>query len=406
MTRLTHSHLQDVAARPHDTVSPVAGSSLRRIACISTSRADAGIYRPLLEALGGVEQQDVTLLAGGTHLSESFGQTINEFASLPRLRIRPVDHHVAGDDPCSVAETAGRAMGQFARAIAEIAPDLVFVLGDRTEMLAATLAAVVSGVPIAHLNGGDTTEGAYDDACRHAMTKLSHLHFPALLAHAARIAAMGEEPWRIHCVGALALDAIARFRPPSRESLARELNFDPAEALHVVIFHPETLASMPVSAQIAELVAVLDGLRGCVMILGPNADVGRDTIAGAWREVANHRPKTLLLPSMPQKQFWGCLAHATVLIGNSSAGIIEAASFGLPVVNVGDRQKGRVRAANVLDVPLHRIAISRAISLALNPAFRASLAGLANPYGDGHAAERILSVLSRLSHPEDLLKKK
>lgn len=385
--------------------SPVTGSWLHRIACISTSRSDAGIYEPLLTALSEVEPLDITLLAGGTHLSDLHGHTLDDLPAIPRVRIHPVAHQATGDDPCSVAETAGRAVIEFARALEEAAPDLVFVLGDRTEMLAASLAAQIRGVPIAHLHGGDTTEGAYDDACRHAITKLSHLHLPALPEHARRIASMAEAPWRIHCVGAPALDALRRFRPLSRGELGRRLGLDLSRPMAVVIFHPETITTLTPERQIEELLAALEGSPLKLLIIGPNADVGRDAIADAWCGFVRRRPDAVVAASLAREMFWSCLAHAAVLIGNSSAGLIEAASFRLPVVNIGNRQQGRLRPANVIDAPLDRSAVGGAIRTALDPSFRVTLAGMTNPYGDGHAAERIVHVLARLPDRQRLLRK-
>lgn len=384
---------------------PPAPAWLRRIGCVSTGRADAGIYRPLLQSLLAEPAWDICCFAGGTHWSESFGRTAVEFSDLTRLRIIRVDHLMPGDEPADIAETAGRAVAEFGRAFARQPVDLLFVLGDRTEMLAAALAATIHTIPIAHLHGGDTTAGAYDNACRHALTKLSHLHFPALPQHAARLRVLGEEDWRIHKTGALALDALRDFSPEAILELNAATGLDWSRPVFIVAYYPETLASVPPARQIEEVLAALEGFEVQLLMLGPNADVGHEAVRSALVRLASARPGVVLLSALGQRCFWSCLAHAQVLVGNSSAGILEAVSFRLPVVNIGARQAGRVRPANVLDSPLDKAAIAAALAQAIAPGYRSRLRDLANPYGDGRAAERIISVLRVLPARRDLLVK-
>jgi UDP-hydrolysing UDP-N-acetyl-D-glucosamine 2-epimerase len=359
----------------------------------------------LLQALIADPTWEVCCFAGGTHWSASFGRTADEFADLPELRVLRVDHLVAGDGPADVAETAGRAVAEFGRAFAEHPIDLLFVLGDRPEMLAAALAATIHAIPLAHLHGGDTTAGAYDNACRHAITKLSHLHFPALPQHAAGLRAMGEEDWRIHPVGGLAIDALRDFSPEPLEELNAATALDWSRPTFIVAFYPETLAAVPPARQIEEVLAALAGFDTQLLLLGPNADVGHDAVRSGLARLASTRAGAVLLPALGQRRFWSCLARAQVLIGNSSAGLLEAASFRLPVVNVGDRQTGRVRPVNVLDSPLDRAAIAAAVEKAATPGFRSGLGDLVNPYGDGRAAERIVSALHGLPARRGLLVK-
>jgi UDP-hydrolysing UDP-N-acetyl-D-glucosamine 2-epimerase len=395
------------SSSPHHQAPPApAGSNwIRRIGCISTSRADAGIYRPLLAALAARKDRAVSCFAGGTHLDQQFGRTIDTFSGLAGIKVVPVEHFVPGDRPVDIAATAGQATERFAKAFEAVAPDLVFVLGDRTEMLAATLAAVIQRIPIAHLHGGDLTEGAYDDQCRNAITKLAHVHFPALREHAERITAMGEEPWRVMPVGALALDAIREFAPESVDAISKAFGIAFGQGVVVVAYHPETLCEESAQRQIDEVLAAVDPLDADILLIGPNADAGHEAVREALAAMARSRPGTVLAPTLSQTRFWSVLTHAAVLVGNSSAGILEAASFGLPVVNVGDRQKGRVRARNVLDTPRRRDAIGAALQQALDPDFRENLVGVTNPYGDGLAAERIVGALHNLPDRQTLLRK-
>lgn len=379
---------------------------LKRIAIVTTSRADAGIYGSLLEALAAQPDWRTFCLAGGNHHSASFGNTADALPQLRRMEIVPVEHFVDGDRPQDVARTAGQAVIEFSKALAQCTPDLVFVLGDRTEMLAAAMAAVIHRIPIAHLHGGDTTLGAYDEQCRHAITKLSHLHFPALAEHARRIEAMGEEARRIRVVGALALDGLRGFQPVSAAKFSDLVRVDFSKPTIVAAFHPETMSSLEPEQQVLEFLRALEPLSLNILLIGPNADVGHAAIEKRMRSFAEARRGRVYVPSMTQADFWNSLIHAAALIGNSSAGIIEAASFRLPVVNIGDRQRGRIRPRNVIDAGLDRSSILDAIEKALAPTFRAFLGDLTNPYGDGRSAERILSALRALPARTALLRKK
>lgn len=376
---------------------------LRRIACISTSRADAGIYQPLLRALARAETYEVSCLVGGTHHDESFGGTAAAFESLTGVDLYDVKHFAQGDSPTQVARSTGQAVIEFSRAMSAAQCDLVFVLGDRAEMLAASLAATIHRIPIAHLHGGDATHGAIDDSCRHAITKLAHLHFPALPEHAERVMQMGEEPWRIHTVGALAIDDLATFRPSPVDVVSHEIGLDFKQPTLVLAYHPETQSDLSPERQINQVLGGLHAWKGNVLVLGPNADVGHDAVLAALRDFASLRPDTVLKASLSQELFWNCLRYATALVGNSSAGIIEAASFRLPVVNIGDRQKGRTCPDNVLHAAIDRTEIADILAAALDPMFRESFPRLKNPYGDGHAAERILVALKTLPVRGDLL---
>lgn len=400
-----HESVVSGSAAPAGTDGAGPATWLKRIAFISTTRADAGIYTPLIEAVAAREAWEPVLLAGGTHQSPEHGSTQRDLHVPRRVRLIPVDHFIPGDDPVAVACNTGAAIGSFAEAIDRLRPDLVFVLGDRAEMLAAALAATLCGTVIAHLHGGDVTRGAYDDACRHAITKLAHLHFPALPEHAARIASMGEAPWRILPTGALAVDALATFQPVERDRLDGVLPPRDHRPLLVFLFHPQTVSAPPAAQQIAEALAGISMWDGPMLLIGPNADVGHAGVRSAMEAFVANRPAARLVASLPQAVFWSALAHAAVLVGNSSAALLEAPSLHLPAVNIGDRQAGRHRAANVIDVPCDRAAVAAAVQYASTEAFRAQARQVVNPYGDGHATERVLAVLDRLPARERLLVK-
>ena len=272
-------------------------------------------------------------------------------------------------------------------------------------MLAAAVAALPLTIPVAHLHGGEVTEGAIDEQARHAITKLAHLHFPAAEPYAGRILQMGEESWRVHCCGAPGLDRLARLASVPREELARRVGLPLLRPTLLVTFHPVTLEPEETGRQVGELAAALEAVNGTVIITYPGADVGHREVISRLEALAASRPETRMAIGLGEDGYCSLLREADVMIGNSSSGLIEAPSFGLPVVNVGSRQRGRLRAANVIDVEPARNEIVAGVRRALDPAFRASLAGLVNPYGDGHAAPRIAKVLAGVELGPRLLRK-
>jgi len=375
-----------------------------RVGVITTSRADYGIYCPLLEALRDAGTR-IEIFAGGTHPVAHFGTTIEQIRADDWGATHVVSHHVEGDRDVDLVRNGAAALTAFGDSLAAHRPDLVLALGDRYEMFAATSAAALLKIPIAHLHGGDLTEGAYDDQFRHAMTKLAHLHFAALPIHAVRILAMGEEPWRVHAVGALAIDALRRFRPESAAEIHRDVGFSADRHTLLLAFHPETLSTLPPADAFSRIARAVESFDGNVLLIGSNADEGHLDLNRAAADWSRDRSRTARVASLSQQRFWSWLHYAALLVGNSSSGVIEAPSLSLPVVNIGDRQSGRLRAGNVIDVTCDTAAIAAAIRRATAPAFRNELKGLVNPYGDGRAAEQILNVLAALP-PRDLLLRK
>jgi UDP-hydrolysing UDP-N-acetyl-D-glucosamine 2-epimerase len=270
---------------------------------------------------------------------------------------------------------------------------MLVLLGDRYETLAAASAALPFNIPIAHIHGGALTEGATDDAIRHAISKMSHLHFVAARAYAQRLRRLGEERWRITVSGAPGLDAVRRLARMSPAELEGDLGVPIGSATLLVTYHPETLD--PDRAHVAELLAALDRIDAPIVITSPNADPGRGAIQRAIETFVRRGPDRVLVANLGQRRYLSLLAAVGAMVGNSSSGIIEAPSFHLPVVNIGGRQRGRLRARNVIDAPARRGDIERAIRRALSPRWRRSLRGLRNPYGDGSAPRRIAAVLAR-----------
>lgn len=379
---------------------------MRTIGVVTSSRADYGIYRPLLQAIAAEPGLRLALFVTGMHLAPEHGLTVRAIEVDGFAIAERVEGLLADDSAAGIAQSMGLTTQGFARAFARSRPDLLLVLGDRFEMHAAALAALPFTIPLVHIHGGELTAGAIDDALRHSLTKLSHLHFVATEAYAARVRQLGEEPWRVTVSGAPGLDALAGFVPLAAAELEARIGLplDPAPLL--VTFHPVTLEPGQAGQQLTELLAALDLAGLPVLFTAPNADAGGRLIVSLLADYVARRPQTRLVTSLGSAGYFSLMTHAAAMVGNSSSGLIEAPSFALPVVNVGDRQEGRVRAANVLDVGYGRQQIAAAIARATEPAFRKSLAGLPNPYGDGRAAARIIEVLKTVAIDPRLLKKR
>jgi UDP-hydrolysing UDP-N-acetyl-D-glucosamine 2-epimerase len=378
----------------------------RAIGVVTVARSDYGHLTPLLHALHAAPDVELLVYVAGSHLAARFGRT----ASLVEADGWPVaarvDMHIDDDAPEAIAAATGHGVTGFAREFARRTPDLLVVLGDRYEMLSAAVAALSFALPVAHLHGGEVTEGAIDEQIRHAITKLAHLHFPAAEPYAARLRQLGEEPWRVHCCGAPGLDRLQGQATLSRTALAERLELALGHPTMLATFHPETLAAADVPRQVGELTAALERLPGDLVITAPGADTAHRAVSAALEALTVRRPATRLVTALGDEAYCSLLREVDVMVGNSSSAIIEAPTFELPAVNIGDRQHGRLRAANVIDVGHDRAAIAAAVRRALDPGFRKRLAGLVNPYCDGHAAPRIARVLQEIELGPRLVRKR
>lgn len=377
----------------------------RTIAVVTVARSDWGHLVPVLSAIREAPDLDLRLLVGGMHLAPAFGLTVGEIEAEGWPIAERVPMLEPGDTPEAAAASIGHGVRSFAAAYARQRPDLVVVLGDRFEMLAAAVAALPGALPVAHLHGGEVTEGAMDNQIRHAITKLAHLHFASAEAHARRILALGEEPWRVHTVGAPGLDRLRTTPLLDRDGVARALELPVAGPWLVVTFHPVTLEAGDTAAHVDELLAALAKVDGTFVVTGANADPAHRAVGRRLEAWAARDGRVRLAPSLGDRLYLSLLRHADAMVGNSSSGLIEAPSLGLPAVNVGSRQRGRLRGANVIDVEPAREAIRQGLERALDPAFRQRLAGLPNPYGDGHAAPRIVRVLREVALDARLVQK-
>ncbi|MEO0424265.1 MAG: UDP-N-acetylglucosamine 2-epimerase [Pseudomonadota bacterium] len=382
----------------------------RHVAVITTSRADYSHLYWVLKEMDASAHLRLSLVVCGSHLSDTFGDTVSEIEADGFEVAARVGCLAAGDDDVAMAQTIGDAVLGLAQVLGEMRPDLVLLIADRYEMLAPAAVATTLRIPIAHIEGGEVSQGAIDDPIRNALTKLSHVHFTPTALSRRRVLGMGEEPWRVHCTGAPSLDHLARSALPTGEALIEALGFVPTQGHVVVAVHPLTLAQDTLREADATFEALHELLSESVCQLVfcfPNADAGGQALIARARalETQYGEPRVRLRVNLNPRVYWALLGQVGCLLGNSSSGIMEAPALRLPAVNVGERQAGRERARNIIDVPAERARIVEAVREALSERFRASLSGMENPYGDGDAAARIVRVLEGVPLGEGLLRK-
>lgn len=367
----------------------------RRILAVTGSRAEYGAMRPVFRAIAASPVLVLELMVTGMHLAPRFERSLNEIEDDDLCVRHVVDVHPRDGSGVEMAGALGRALAASAELLARVRPDLLLLQGDRGEMLAAAAAAAHLNIPVVHMSGGDRT-GTIDDALRNAITSFAHVHLTTCDESSARLLAMGEAKARILQVGEPTLDVILALQPLPRAALCAELGLDPGAPIVLATQHPVTDRASHAGEEVRETLAALTDLGMQTVFTHPNTDAGHEAIVEA---LATWQPRGFLrvVPHLGQLRYLSLMSEAALLVGNSSSGILEAASFKLPVVNVGTRQHRRTRACNVIDVPCDRDAIHAAMSRALHdPGFRAQLRDCRNPYGDGHCAERTVAILSRL----------
>jgi len=378
---------------------------VRTIGVVSVGRSDYSYYLPILRRIQAEPELRLCLIVGGMHLSPEFGLTVKEIEVDGFLINERVEMLLSSDTPEGIAKSIGLGVISFGQVFAHQRLDLLLLLGDRFEMLAAATAMLPFAIPMAHIAGGEATEGLIDEAIRHSITKMSHLHFVSTARYRERVVQMGEEPWRVIVSGAPSLDNLREIPLLSFDETERRIGVTLKPAPVLVTFHPVTLEYGDTSVHITELLAALDDASLPVLFTYPNADTQGRIIIQQIDRYVSARNASHVVTNLGTQAYYSLLRYAAAMVGNSSSGIIEAASFELPVVNVGNRQKGRAHGRNVLDVPCERAAIVSGIRKAVDPEFRRSLAGLQNPYGNGSAAEKIVQVLRQTPLDRNLLVK-
>ena len=380
---------------------------MRTIAVVTVARSDYGYYLPILRRIQKDRGLKLRLLVSGAHLSPEFGMTVNAIRKDGFRVDERIPAPLSSDSPEGIARSEGQGVAGFGRAYARKRPDILLVLGDRYEMQAAVVAALPFRIPVAHIHGGESTEGAIDEQIRHSITKMSHLHFASTRTYARRIIQMGEEPWRVTVSGAPSLDNLKSLRLLSRPELEKTCRIDLGGPALLVTYHPVTLEPQNTESRIRELLAALARSRSRIVFTYPGADTSSRLIIRRIKKFVSGNPrKRALAANLGTQTYFSLMRHAAAMVGNSSSGIVEAASFKLPVVNIGIRQQGRIRGRNVIDVGENRREIIRGIEQALSRPFRKSLGSLTNPYGNGHASKKIVRALKTVKIDRRLIMKK
>lgn len=377
-----------------------------KIAVITGSRAEYGLLFPLMKLLRADDFFRLQTIVTGMHLSPEFGLTYKQIEVDGFEIERKIEMLLSGDSDAAITKSIGLGMIGFADAFEQLKPDLIVLLGDRFETFAAATAGYLAKIPIAHLHGGETTEGATDEALRHAITKMSYLHFTSAEEYRKRVIQLGESPERVFNVGAIGLDNIKSLELLSREELSKQLGHDFNEPTVLVTYHPVTLENNTAEAQIAELFAALDEFPDLDIIFTlPNADAdGRIIIKRIEEYVQANENRAKSFTSLGQLRYLSALQFVKAAIGNSSSGILEVPSFHIPTINIGDRQTGRIKPESVIDAANDKNSIVEAIKKALSKDFAQICENTVSPYGDGNAANRILQILKRFNNIKSLKK--
>ena len=379
---------------------------MKKVCVVTGTRAEYGLLRWVIEGIQQSPVLDLQLIATGMHLSPEFGLTVNAIEADGYHVDRKIEMLLSSDTAVGVTKSMGLGMIGIADALAELKPDLMLVLGDRYEIFAAASAAMIARVPIAHLHGGEATEGLIDEPIRHSITKMSHLHFVAAEEYRRRVIQLGEDPTHVFKVGGLGIDSIHRLQLLSRDELQEALNFRFLSRNLLVTFHPVTLESNTGAEQMKELLATLSKLSDTSLIFTmPNADTEGRAIFGQIQEFCEKHRHAKAYTSLGQLRYLSCMRHVDGVVGNSSSGLLEVPSFKKGTINIGDRQKGRLKATSVIDCEPMQASIGAAIQYMFSQQFQDKLSIVESPYGNGGASHAIVKILEQKSF-DDLLKKK
>ncbi|HEX5329456.1 UDP-N-acetylglucosamine 2-epimerase [Sulfuricurvum sp.] len=377
---------------------------MRKICVITGTRAEYGLLYYLMSAIEADPELELQIIATGMHLSPEFGLTYKEIEKDFTIT-KKIEMLLSSDTPVGISKSMGLAQISFAESFEELKPDLVVVLGDRYEIFSAASAAMIARIPIAHLHGGETTEGAFDESIRHSITKMAHLHFTAAEEYRDRVIQLGEHPDRVFNVGGMGIDAIKRITLLEKSELEKNINFTFGTKNLLVTFHPVTLESHTAAEQFQALLNALDTLEDThIIFTKANSDTDGRIINAMIDTYVSHNTKAVVFASMGQLRYLSALQFVDAVVGNSSSGLLEVPSFHIGTINIGDRQKGRLKALNVIDCEPTQEAICESLEKLYTPEFQQQLSTVKNPYGEGGAVEKIIHILKN-TPLADLLKK-
>lgn len=369
---------------------------MRKICVVTATRAEYGLLKCLLEDIQNDSVLELQLISTGSHLSPEFGLTNQQILDDGFVVNKTVEILLSSDTPVGVSKSMGLAQISFSEAFDELKPDIVVVLGDRYELIPIVSAANIARIPVAHLSGGELTEGAIDELIRHAITKLSQLHFTAMDEYSTRVIQMGEQPERVFTVGEVGLDNLLRMQLMSKDEFENSISCKLKERNLLFTYHPETTQDIAeVERDFREILSALDTLEHTLVIFTKaNADVGGRLINKMIdKYVAENTEKAIAFTSLGQLRYLSALQYMDAVVGNSSSGIVEAPSFKLATINIGNRQKGRVRANSTIDVSVNKADLTSALAEVYDPEFMASLKHVVNPYGRGNSSEKVVQTL-------------
>ena len=377
----------------------------RKICIITGSRAEYGLLYWLIKEVNVDQNLELQLIATGMHLSVEFGLTYKEIEKDFKIN-KKIDMHLSSDTTVGISRSMGIAQKSFSEAYNQLKPDIIVVLSDRYEIFSAASAAMVSRIPIAHIHGGEATEGSIDEAIRHCITKMSHLHFTAAEEYSKRVIQLGEHPSKVFKVGGMGIENIKRLKLLSKENLEKKIDFKLNIKNILISFHPVTLEKDTSKKQFLEILEAIDDLKDTNIILTKtNSDMdGKIINSMIDKYVAKNKDKSISITSMGQLNFLSALQHIDFIIGNSSSGLLEAPTFKIGTINIGDRQKGRIKAKSVIDCSPNKKSIKDAIKKVYSTEFQNLLKNVKNPYGDGCPSQTIVKILNSVSL-DDLLKK-
>lgn len=365
------------------------------ICTVTGTRADYGLLSPLMKAIQSSDQFKLQILATGMHVSPEFGNTIKDIEQDGFFVNEKIEMLLSADTDTAIVKAIGLGMIGFADAFERLKPDWVLLLGDRFEIFAAATSAYIKKIPIIHLHGGEVTAGATDEALRHSITKMASLHFTSTEEYRKRVLQLGERDDAVFNTGAIGIDNIKQIPLLTKQELIRELQIPNLSNIILLTYHPETLGRGTAEVQLQALFDALDNLSDTALIFTmPNADASGRIIMSKIREYVDEHPNIAkAFTSLGQLRYLSLMKAASIVVGNSSSGVIEAPTFGIPTINIGDRQKGRVAASSVIHCNANETAISEAFRQAFDPSFRQMCKTVENPYGNGGTARKIMDVL-------------
>lgn len=381
---------------------------MRKICVVTGTRAEYGLMSRLIRLINESDKTLLQLIATNMHLSPRFGNTYQEIEA-DGIKIDkkvPIIDDNAPDTAVETLYSMSRALSGFAEAYAELKPDLVVVLGDRYEILAAATAALIERIPVAHLHGGEITEGAYDDAIRHSITKMSQLHFTSTEEYRKRVIQLGEQPERVFNVGALGVENIKKLPLMRKEEIEKDIDFKIDDKTILVTYHPVTLGNRTAKEDIDDFIAALDERKDLrVIFTMPNSDTGGQFIVDAIKEfVSSNMERAKAFKSLGVLRYLSVMSQVVAVVGNSSSGLLEVPSFGIPTLNIGDRQKGRISAESVYNCIPNKGSVLKGLDMVLSKEFRELASCIHNPYEKANTAEEIFKVIS--TYPIEQLNQK